>query len=514
MPTPSVKKRLRHWLLWSSGSLLTGYLLLTGSAWWFVKYHRDVSQITYFDIALPSNWGRYQIKRGDYHIHQAQQLLRDGEGRRGFQLLRMGLVRSPGNLEGRILLSELFAANNRNDLATETLINGVSFHRYNREYLTRILRFLIEQEDDLLALSLSNQLLNDPEAPREIIELAALSAAIVHHHQGNYDQAESLLATHQIRESLDGRLLQAQIEWDRGYRELSLMLLRNLSQTYPGSERVYMRLQDALRSESRNAESRRRSILHQIQHPDRAGSQLEQIRSLTAEGNTPAATLAAHQMIENFSLQPSTLLELGDFAATTSNIELAQTLLQHFERHDLPHKNIVRLLLIEALLNAGRYQEVLAEASHLKENNLANDQIAHPAKGLVAIAYYGLGDEGAGAANIATFIAEPQLRPESLLAIADRLVSMDHRVAAKTALAQAAELYPQSQPILTRLLELNLADRDPTEVAGRLQLLLAMRKPSPTLLSDALEWLHGDQFIFLHGRAALISKIEHRLNQN
>ena len=514
MPAPFINKSFRRWLVWISISLIAIYLLLAGGAWWFVKYHRHVSQITYLDIALPSNWGRYQIKRGDHHIQQARHFLQLGQGARGFQLLRMGLARSPSNRDGRILLSQLFAANNRSDLAKTILIKGLTYHQYDREYITSALRFLIEQEEDLHALWLSNQLLQDPIAPRDIVELAALSAATVHHHQGGYDLAESLLTTHQIGRTLDGRLLQAQIEWDRGYRELSLLLLRSLRQDFPSSERVYTRLQEALRGEGQNAESRRLSILHQIKHPNRARSQLDRIRSLSAEGDTSAATLAAHQMIETFSHNPSPLLELGDFAATTSNVTLARTLIRHFEQYDLPDKSIIRLLLIEALLNAGRYQKVLEEVARIQQDRPATDQITNTAKGLAAIAHYGLGDTGAGATSLTAFMAQPQLRPESLLAIADRLATMGHREAAKATLAQASLLSPKSQPILTRLLELNLEDRDPTEISGRLQLLLGMRKPSPALLSDALKWLQSDQFIFLDGRADLISKIEQRLSQN
>ena len=509
-----LNKSIWRWITWISAILLTVYLLLTVGAWWFVKYHRGVSQITYLDIALPSNWERYQVKRGDHHIQQARQLLQIGEGSRGFQLLRMGLARSPQNRDGRLFLSQVFAANNRIDLAQETLINGLSYHRYDREYITSTLRFLIEHDEDLSALTLSNQLLEDPESSLDILELAALSAATVHHHQGSYDLAESLLATKQIGNSLDGRLLQAQIEWDRGYRELSLVLLRSLRQDFPSSERVYSRLQDALIHENLNAESRRLSILHQIKHPNRSRSQLDRIRSLTAEGDTHAATLAAHQMIAKFSLNPSPLLELGDFAATTSNVTLARTLIRHFQQHDLPKQDIVRLLVIEALLNAGQYQEVIDEVSHILQSSPTADQITNTARGLAAIAHYGLGDTGTGATNLTAFMSQPQLRPESLLAIADRLASMGNREAAKTTLAQASQLSPKSQPILTRLLELNLEDRDPTQLPARLELLLNMRKPSPALMAGALKWLNSDKFVFLDGRAALIGKIEQRLSQN
>jgi len=426
----------------------------------------------------------------------------------------MGLARSPKNRDGRILLSRLFVANDRGDLAKTTLINGVTYHRYDRDYITSTFRFLIEQEEDLSALSLSNQLLKDPKSPRVIIELSALSAATVHHHQGRYDLAESLLATHQIGQTLDGRLLQAQIEWDRGYRELSLMLLRGLGQDFPSSERVYTRLQDALRGENQNVESRRLSILHQIKHPNRWRSHLDRIRSLTAGGDPSAVTFAAQQMIDTFSLNPSALLELGDFAATTSNVTLAQTLKRHFQQHDLPAESIIQLLLIEALLNAGRYQEVLNEVTRIQQSSRIGDQMTNTAKGLAAIAYYGLEDTRAGTTNLTAFMAQPQLRPEGLLAIADRLATMGNREAAKITLAQALHLSPQSQPILTKLLELNLKDRDPAEISGRLQLLMGMRKPSPAILAEALEWLNSDQFLFLDDRAALIGKIEQHFSQN
>ena len=111
-------------------------------------------------------------------------------------------------------------------------------------------------------------------------------------------------------------------------------------------------------------------------------------------------------------------------------------------------------------------------------------------------------------------MARSQLRPESLLAIADRLAKMGKQEAAKATLSQAHQLSLKSQPILTKLLELYLEDRDSTEIQARLQLLLSMRKPSPAILADALKWLSSDQFIFLSGRTALITRIEQHLSQN
>ena len=514
MPTSSKKRSPWRWLIWISVSILTIYLLLTSGAWWFVKYHRGISQIAYFDIALPSNWERYKVKRGDHHIQQARQYLQIGQGARGFQLLRIGLARSPRNRDGRILLSQIFAANNRKDLAKKTLTDGLGYHRYDRDFITHTLRFLIEQEEDLAALTLSNQFLEDANSPREILELATLSAANVHHSLGSYDLAESLLGTNQIGNSIDGRLLQAQIEWDRGYHVLSLILLRTLRHDFPSSESVYSRLQDALRSQNLNDESRRLSILHQIKHPNRSRSQLDRIRSLTAEEDAAGATLAAYQMIETFSQNASSLLELGDFAATTSNLTLARALVRHFQQHDLPKKAIMHLLLIEALLNAGRYEEVIDEVGHIQHSNPTDDQIANTATGLAAIAHYGLEDTGSGAANLTRFMARSQLRPESLLAIADRLAKMGKQEAAKATLSQAHQLSLKSQPILTKLLELYLEDRDSTEIQASLQLLLSMRKPSPAILADALKWLSSDQFIFLSGRTALITRIEQHLSQN
>ncbi len=514
MHTTDSRNYAWRWISYISTALLVVYFLLTGGAWWFVKHHRGVSQITYLDIALPSNWERYQVKRGDHHIQQAHHFLQSGQGSRGFQLLRMGLARSPRNRDGRIFLSQVYAANNRIDLAQNTLTNGLKFHRYDHEYIATTLRFLIEQEEDIAALTLSNELLEDPNSSPSIRELAALSAATVRHQQGSYDRAESLLITNQVSQSLDGRLLQAQIEWDRGYHELSLVLLRSLRQDFPSLERVYSHLQEALILANLNAESRRLSILHQIKHPNRSRSQLDRIRSLHTAGDIPGAMLAAHQMIETFSLNPPPLLELGDFAATTSNVTLARTLIRHFQRHDLPQQPIVQLLLVEALLNAGDYRGVIDEVASIQQSNPTADQITNTAKGLLAIAHYGLGNEGAGATNLTAFMAQSHLRPESLLAIADRLTSMGNREAAKTTLTQASQLSPKSQPILTRLLELNLEDHDSAELSDRLQRLLDMRKPSPAIMADAMKWLNSDQFIFLDGRAALIDKIERRLSQN
>ena len=421
---------------------------------------------------------------------QAQYIFESGHGQRGLHLLRTGLARSPKNREGRILLARIYAENHRPDLAKQILQSGLRYHQHDSEYLAALLRFLIEEEDDHLALQLSNQLLQTPSTPPKIIAFAAQSAATLHYRKGDYDTSEVLLDTHEASKTHDGRLLLAQIEWERGYRSLALLLLRELRNDYPASERIYDRLQESLRSENLTDESRRLALIHQLTHPDRLGSHLDRIRSLQVDGDERGVVHAADSMLNTFARQPTPLLALGDFAATTGLVSICRTLQKHFQQNNLPDRDIINLLLIEALLNAKQYHEVLKETAQL-DDNPDFDQAVSTAKGLTAIAHYGLGDTGSGYAQLTVFMAQPQLRPASLLAIADRLASMGHRTPAQEILDHAQQLAPQSQPILTRLLKLSLEERDITSLSKNLRLFLTMRRPSPAILTDALNLLHG-----------------------
>lgn len=516
MQIPNAKRSQWKWVFWTIGIALTLYLSLTVGAYLFVKYQRGVERINYLDIALPSNWARYQVKRGDHHIAQALHDLRSGNLAQGLYQLRIGLARAPRNREGRLVLAQLFTEINRPDLTRTTLLDGLDYHRHNATYVATTLRFILDQEDDIFTLTLSDQLLAVYPPGTELHGIATLSASTACFYQGNYDQAETYITAHRLGKSREGQFLLAQIEWERGYREIALLLLRNLHRKYPSAEDIYAQLEDYLRINGLDEEARRLAVLHQLAFPDRPRSHIDQLYALETEDNEAAIAQAAKRMIHIFANNQAGLLALGDFAASTGRTDLARALLSHFHHNNLPGNTTIQLFVIEALLVSERYREALDEAEALIQAHATSENSSHRnvAIGLKAIAQYGLGDPGAGYVSITSLMAQSHLRPDSLLAISHRMTKMGYRDIAREILIQAFKLSPRSQPILTSLVRMDLDNKNITSLTSNLRTLLTMRKPARDVMIKTRKLLSSDAHLFLPSRSGLVKTIDASLQRH
>jgi hypothetical protein len=82
------------------------YLGLTGGLYaWLARNPHN--QIAWRDLALPWHWSELTAKRGDTAVLAALDELRDRRYAEAYHNLRVGLVRSPGNVAGRLALAQL-----------------------------------------------------------------------------------------------------------------------------------------------------------------------------------------------------------------------------------------------------------------------------------------------------------------------------------------------------------------------------------------------------------------------
>lgn len=95
-------------LLLALGSLaLAGYLLAaTGLYFWLDRQPHN--QVGWFDLAAPWRWSGLRAKRGDGAVQAGLTALREHNYSDAFYQLRVGLARSPGNVEGRLALAQLY----------------------------------------------------------------------------------------------------------------------------------------------------------------------------------------------------------------------------------------------------------------------------------------------------------------------------------------------------------------------------------------------------------------------
>ena len=504
----------RKTIIWCAaicGGLALIYVGITTAAWLFVRHVRHVEGVAYTDIALPTRWGRYQVIRGNHHVASGLKLLALGKFAPGFQQLRVGLARAPRNRDGRMALAGIYAQTGRTDLAQTTLLDGLAYHFNDRAYVTTTMEFLSSLAQDRKVLEVCARLIADDSIAPVIRKQAALYSAQASTFIGNYDEAESTLIQNQLSTDPQGRLLLAQIEWERGYHELALMMLRNLAAEFPGDEAVYAKLANYLDQSGLDDELGRRALLNQLTHPESVRAYIDQFRALERVQDPNARDRAIDQAFAHFQDSDAALLALADYAATQGDVRLAKRVAAHFTIKAWANSRAAHLMVIEANLVAGNYSQALALSQEFLGESDIEPHYKQISTGLQAIAFYGVGDPIAGYANLSSLMTQSNLRVESLLGIANRLLAMQRNAPAREILAHAVKLDPKNQAALTRLMELDLGGRNISALAANLPILTTMRRPSPVVLKRAQTMLGSDECLFLPGRSELLTLVNNTL---
>lgn len=491
---------------------LFGWISAASGAYLFVKYKRGFTEVKFTDmLLLPARWDEHQVARGDFLIKKAQEDLKEQKFREAFYALRIGLIKSPANKDGRLLLAKFYGLWKRPDLARRTLLDGFTYHKEDSDYLKTLFTFLLQQQDDEQVIAYYQELLaNDPAVtPRN--QLIALAAASSSYFRGNYDQAESILQRYHLVGSRDGRVLTARIAWDRGAKDQAISLLRELAASLPKDEEIYSQIITYLRALGRDEEARRESFVRSLADPQNARARIDQLYAYHKDGNMDAVKVQVEEAFHDFANDDKALVALADFAANTGNAPLALRVYEHAKANNL-NWEATALMTIEAHIVAKQYQSALEMVRQLqKESPDWGKRFYAVFNGLQAIAHFGLGDAEAAQLFLTNFLSQANVRADNLTAVSNRLMDVGAKSQARQVLQQAVESDPLNQAALTRLIQLDLELNNTTPLAANVRTLLTMRKPSKDVLNTAYRKLSSDLFIFSPDRTALLQDLREAL---
>lgn len=481
----------------------------------YVKYHRGFDSVRYTDMLfLPVRWDDYQIARGDFYIETAKQQLRDKSVREAFNSLRLGLSKSPGNREGRMLLVQFFMRSGRPDLAQELLIGGLEQLNPDREYLQTLFTFLIHRQQDATVLKLADALIEQMPADDERRPLVAMAKATAAFYRGNYDLAEDTLTTHGLNNVRDARILDARIDWERGQREAALQKLRMLTDQYPKDQDIYAQLISYLREDNRDSEIRQVSLLRQIAYPDQPRPRIDLVYILDKHKDNERIETNINEIFRDFPQSSEAMLALADFAANSGRPKLARRIYDYTKANELNWEGPA-LMTVEAHVVAKQFSEAI-EASRqiLAENPEWAKRFYSVFNGLQAIAHYGLGDSQSAQIFLNNFLTQTNIRADNLVAVSNRLLAVGAQTQARQVLAQAIVADPLNQAALVNLIKLDLQLQNPDTLAENVAKLLTMRKPPREVLRDAYFKLASDRYLFVAGRAELLGTLRTTLGES
>ena len=488
-----------------------GWFSLAGALYFHFKYNKEFDQVSYTKMLtlLPFGLETHRVEMGNYHIERGLSEVKEGNYRDALRLLRLGVSRSPANLEGRRVLAEFYEiALKRHDIAVDQLLQGIELGGIqDGEYLKATLRVLLRYQMDEDIQNLANKYLPEEPELTDINRTLAFGAANANYLRGNYDLAEDYIIDYKLLESLEGVLLSAQISWDRGSKIAAMTKMEYSIEKFPNSEPLLMQLSRYHRELGEIEEARRYAILRNVSDPLSAAPRLELLYIYNKSEDFEREQLETQRMLQQFRNDEPALQSLANFAADTGNIELARRTYEEALENEFVI-DAFALLLIEAHLVDKDYQGALDFSEELLKERPDWLTLRWAIfSSLRAVASYGINRPDLGEIYLQDFIDEAGNQAQTYMAVSRRFTDIDRLQQARTILTLAYQKAPTNQKVLSELIRSELSLGNTENLSRLLSRYLQMRRPQIELLTEAYNKLGSDRFIFTPDRQSLLLQL-------
>lgn len=497
--------------------MVAAWFILTAGLFFVYKYKKEFDAISYADVLLfPTKRDEIRVKMGDFHVEKGVQLLNEGEVRDGLRLIRLGVARAPGNLEGRLIVASLFeSALKRPDRAAEMLLGGFEYGGIeDTPYLKQTLQLLLRHQMDSAIQELADEHLPAEPELSDRNRLLAFGAANANYLRGNYDRADDYIMFYNMTDTQEGVLLSAQISWDRGNKIAAVSKMEQSLDKFPGSESLLMQLSRYNRELGNIEEARQYAILRNVAAPLSSAPRIELLYIYNKMGDAERENRETKNMLKQFRDDESALQALANFGADTGNIELTRRTYEEALENEFNIDSFA-LLLIEAHLVSKDYNGALSFAEELiKENPEWLTKRRAVFQSLRAVASYGINRPDEGEIYLQDFVDEHGTAPQTYLAVARRFTNIDRAPQARKILSAAYQLAPSNQKVLSELIRVELELGNTENLNRLLTRFLQMRRPQTDLLVEAYRKLGSDRFIFTQDRESLLLELSALLREN
>ena len=499
------------------GLVAVMWLSAAGALYFWFKNNKDFDAVRYSGmLTLPFRLDEHRREMGDYHVEKGLRLTKEGNYRDALRLLRLGVTRSPGNLEGRKVLAEFYEyALKRHDVAIDIMMVGLSEGQGadDIDYLKRTLALLLKYQLDDKVQDVANEYLPAEVEINERNRLLAFAAAQASTLRGNFDRASDFIRNYELLEALDGLLLSAQISWERGNKLAAISKLEVSLNKFSGAEGLLVTLSRYNRELGRIDAARRYATLRNVAAPLSPAPRIELLYIYNLSGDTEREATEIKRMLRQFRSDQDALRALANFAADTGNIELARRTYEAALEGEFQLDGFA-LLLIEAHIVATDHDGALRFAEELLNERPDWLEIHWPIfSSLRAIASYGLNRPDLGDIYLQDFLGGEKIQPNQYLAIARRFSKMEAFQLAQKILVAAYEKAPNNQKVLSDLIRVELTLGHSENLNQLLKKFLKMRRPEIDLITQAYQTLGSDRFIFTPNRENLIIELNAELRE-
>lgn len=478
----------------------------------YFKYLKDFDRVKFSNMMLlPIKYSEHKIEMGDRHIERGLKAIDSKNYNDGIRLLRLGLIRSPGNLEGLIKLAQIYEFGlNRKDIAIEMYIDGFGHGGINnKEFCVTALRTMLSNNMDTEIINIANEYL-----PKEFekgdnpnLQTLAYAAAASSFYRGNFDKTEDYIHAFLLNESVEGIILSAKVSWDRGNKFSAIKKLESSLYSFPNSDDLYEQLCYFYREIDDFDSARRYAQLRNIKSPSNPDPVIGLIYLYDKYGIEDQVTKYSKQIIKNFSDNEAAIYQLANFAASTGKVNIAQFCYELALEKNYEIANFA-LTLVEAHISKRDYEGAIVFSEELLIENpkWLQNQVSIFSS-LRSLACYGLSRPDLGEIYLGEFLNEPNNNSETYIAVATRFSSNQMYQQAQKILEIAYSNDTDNQRILNNLIKVNLELGITQDLGNQIKKLLQTRRPDKKLIRDAYNSLGSDLFLFTKNRNSLLMEL-------
>lgn len=515
-PRGSVRIRIK----W--GRVLVLMLLLGMLAWmgksvglyYFFKNVRDFEDVSFMDMVLfPANRSNVRIQQGNYQIDQGKAALEREDYRRAFSLLREGVARSPSNIEGRMLLAQIYAGW-RPDLATDLLVDGVEHGLEDPEYVRLMSTLLLMGKEDDRILELTEELLGQepPEEIQRMLNVMRMQSAMF---QGKYDIVRNIFESTDIEQTMDGVIIGTGLYAKTGHADTAAEVLRSVIQSSPTGnlDPIYTRLVNVYKNQGEYDKAREVALDLVIKKPLEWRPRIMLIDVLSASDRAERRDREIEALLQEHRNDEQAMTALAQLAAEYGNVRASSRL------YDLALENgfnlsLFSLSLAEAYVSNGEPERAIELCNELVREDptwLLNAESSFNA--IRALAYFTAGDTELGSLYLKNFLESTRTNVNQLFQASKSYRKYGLTEEALRILEEAYARDEENEAVLVALIDVEMDVGAYFAISQHLKKLFDLRRPDYETIEDIHHRLQSDRFLFTEDRVSLLEELESILDE-
>lgn len=488
---------------------ITGWLGKSVAFYYFFKNIRQFDEVSFLDmLAFPVNQASVRLAQGNYQIEQGKAAFDRGDYLRARNLLQQGVARAPDNLEGRMLLIQLFSGW-RPELALQLLRNGYEYGRGNEDFVRSYFSLLMREREDTEVIELANRLLDEAESSQTIRRMAGISLMQSAIQTGNYPLAAETYRSLSLYETPDGILLACDVMTRIGQTDRAIMLLEALIRQFPNEslDAIQQRLITTHRNAGNYNRARQQALSYAIQNPENWQARVLLLESIEGTDSTDQFDREALAILGAFRNNEEAMRRMGSSLTRRGDLRTARML------YDAAVENFFdmgtfSLMLVETSIRSGDYSRAIRWITEWEESEARwFVERQHLFNAMRALAHFRTGNPDRAQVYLNNFRNSRRATAEQLLYISGALTDFELKDLALSLLETASTNFPTHEQVLTATITLKIELGDGYGLADQVAALLNLRRPDYSQLQTILEALNSDRFVFTPNRRELISRL-------